>query len=246
MYVTLQSWSQSSISPSNKGGQFVTKFEPPLQLPGHGQYEVALTACHYPRDQVDNISDGRFIYILPKSGKKKRRFPTEIPPSTYDTLDAVIRKVKAKISSSGMNVEITYDKTSKKVTIDIPAGGSLQLGHQLAIVFGFRLPTEQNTGYVDLNEETQTSPYDYQLNANFQRLHVLTNIVEHEYFGNVMAPVLRTFSRDESGDFYRNQYKKVKSNTIDEIRIEIRNDAGDIADFNGEGVVGVLHFRLCL
>ena len=131
-YVTLPSNSSMQYFPDNKTSNFVTKLSRTLQL--DGEWEVGLAKMDYPHTWY-NIRKGKNsveIYVPDKWFKE-----ISIQPGYYekvqDVIDALLKAGVANVT----DVVVSYDGTSKRVTVRHTEGTVLELRANIARMFGY-------------------------------------------------------------------------------------------------------------
>ena len=124
------------------------------------------------------------------------------------------------------------------MTLDTRYAGHVEFSEGLKLLLGFR----------DNNEGLASHKPDY--NGYITSLFVYTNIIENQFIGNAMAPVLKTVAvKGEVGEiadinYYSPQYVPVLSRSFHEIEISIKGDTGKPIPFiDGSKVIVKLHFR---
>ena len=136
-YVTLPSNSSMQYFPDNKTLNFVTKLSRTLQL--DGKWEVGLVEIVYPHTWY-NIRKGQNsveiytpnnLYLVFKTAENS------IQPGYYekvqDVIDALYKAGLANLS----DVVVSYDDTSKKVTVKCRKCAVVKLRGDIARMFGF-------------------------------------------------------------------------------------------------------------
>ena len=116
-YVTLSSYSSMQYFPDNKTSNFVTKLSRTLQL--DGEWEVGLAEIVYPHTWC-NIREGKNsveIYAPDNLYPVFKTVEYSIQPGYYekvqDVIDALYKAGLANLS----DVVLSYDDTSKRVTV---------------------------------------------------------------------------------------------------------------------------------
>ena len=132
-YVMLPSNSSMQYFPDNKTFNFVTKLSRTLQL--DGEWEVGLAEIDYPHTWY-NICEGNSSVEIYAPDKWFQVFNT-VQPGYYekvqDVIDALFKAGLANLT----DVVVTYDDTSKRVTVRCAKGAILKLRGDIARMFGF-------------------------------------------------------------------------------------------------------------
>ena len=140
------------------------------------------------------------------------------------------------------DVVLSYDDTSKRVTVKCGNRVVVKLQGDIARMFGFLNDTtiraSDEKGFTLALPETGN-----------QYFCVYTDIIKSQYHGDVVVPVLRTVTvKGEHGsyvskNFERPHYVPLNKKFFDTISINIRDEAGDLVAFEHGKVIITLHFR---
>ena len=243
-YVTLPSNSFMQYFPDNKTSNFVTKLSRTLQL--NGEWEVGLAEIVYPHTWY-NIREGKNsnsveIYAPDKLYLVFQTVEYSIQPRYYekvqDVIDALYKAGLANLS----DVVLSYDDTSKRVTVKCGRRVVVKLRGDIARMFGFL----NNTAIRASDEKGFTLALPETGNQYF---YVCTDIIKSQYHGDVVVPVLRTVTvkgkhgNYVSKNFERPHYVSLNKKIFDTISINIRDEAGDLVAFEHGKVIITLHFR---
>ena len=153
---------------------------------------------------------------------------------------------EGKNSKAGVSnltdVVLSYDDTSKRVTVKCGRRVVVKLRGDIARIFGFLNDTiiraSDEKGFTLALPETGN-----------QYFYVYTDIIKSQYHGDVVVPVLRTVTvRGEHGtyvskNFERPHYVPLNKKIFDTISINIRDKARDLVAFEHGKVIITLHFR---
>ena len=165
-----------------------------------------------------------------------------IQPEYYEkVIDVIDELCKAGLANL-TDVVLTYDDTSKRVTIRCTKGAVLELRGDVARMFGFLNNTSirvfDKKGFTVALAETGN-----------QYFYIYTDIIKSQYHGDVVVPVLRTaivkgkHGSYVSKNFERPHYVLLNKKIFDTISINIRDKAGDLVAFEHGKVIITLHFR---
>ena len=101
-----------------------------------------------------------------------------------------------------------------------------------------------------LTKRHNTATYNVDISAGINSFFIYCNIVEPQFVGNALKPLLRTVPVAEGQlgttvhkEFISPHYIGLLSREFDTIEIEVRNDFGDLIDFQFGKVIVKLHFR---
>ena len=241
-YVTLPSNSSMEYFPDNKTSNFVTKLSRTLQL--DGEWEVGLAEIDYPHIWY-NIREGKNSVEIYTSDKFYLVFKTveySIQPGYYEKVQDVIDALyKAGLANLTDGV-LSYDDTSKRVTVKCGKRAIVKLRGDIPRMFGFLNDTTIRAS----DEKGFTLAL---LETGNQYFYVYMDIIKSQYHGDVVVPVLRTITvKGEHGsyvskNFERPHYVPLKRKIFDTISINIRDEAGDLVAFEHGKVIITLHFR---
>ena len=132
----------------------------------------------------------------------------------------------------------------------VPDGNGIHIGYKI------------NTTADELMKSDETKAYYGELPADLlagkHLIFVYANIIEYQYVGDAKAPLLRVIDSKQSLEngsvcevapthrkvFSNLDYKKLLTNTIQSISIELRTETGDLAPFSGTGrILLTLQFK---
>ena len=236
-YGTLPRNSSMQYFPDNKTSNFVMKLSRTLQL--DGEWEVGLAEIDYPHTWY-NIREGKNSVEIYVPEKWAQEF--SIQPGYYEKVINVIDALHKTELANLTDVVVTYDDTSKRVTVKCVKGAVLELRGDIARMFCFlnntTIRTSDKKGFALALPETGN-----------QYFYVYTDIIKSQYHGDVVVPVLRTVTvKGEHGsyaskNFERPHYVPLNNKNFDTISINIRDEAGDLVTFEHGKVIITLHFR---
>ena len=241
-YVTLPSNSSMQYFPDNKTSNFVTKLSRTPQL--DGEWEVGLAEIVYPHTWY-NICEGKNsveIYALDNLYLVFKTAEFSIRPGYYEKVQDVIDALYKAGISSLTDAVLSYDDTSKRVTVKCGRRIAVKLRGDIAKIFGFLNDTtiraSDEKGFTLALPETGN-----------QYFYVYDDIIKSQYHGDVVVPVLRTVTvKGEHGSYVsknieRPHYVPLNKKIFDTISINIRDEAGDLVAFEHGKVIITLHFR---
>jgi hypothetical protein len=220
-YLTLPSNSSLAYFPTNTVANFRVKLAETIVLPG--QWEVALTELHYPHTW-STLRRGVQETFLYKIGSTP--YQTVVLKETqYSSIDQLTKALNAGMSKEiQTKVKFNYNRSSRKVLVDVKHGTTVWFIGELATVLGF----DQDT----LIEKKTSSPYAEYINCGFSSMYVYTDIVDAQFVGDVKVPLLRIINIEgEYGNTVHascrnSQYVPVKVNSFE--TIEAREHARNI------------------
>ena len=144
-----------------------------------------------------------------------------------DVIDALCKAGLGNLT----DVVVTYDDTSKRVTVKCVKGAILELRGDIARMFGFFNKTTIRA--FDKEGFTLALP-----ETGNQYFYVYTDIIKSQYHGDVVVPVLRIVrvkgkhGSYVSKNFERPHYVPLNKNIFDTVSINIRDEAGDLVVLN--------------
>ena len=228
--------------PDNKTSNFVTKLSRTLQL--DGEWEVGLAEIDYPHTWY-NIREGKNSVEIYAQDKLYLVFQTveySIQPGYYEKVQDVIDALFKAGLVNLTDFVLSYDDTSKRVTVKCANSAILKLQGDIARMFDFLNDTtiraSDEKGFTLALPETGN-----------QYFYVYTDIIKGQYHGDVVVLVLCTVTvkgehgRYVSKNFERPHYVPLNKKLFDMISINIRDEAGDLVAFEHGKVIITLHFR---
>ena len=207
-----------------------------------GEWEVGLAEIVYPHTWY-NIREGKNSVEINTQDNLYLVFKTaefSIQPGYYEKVQDVIDALYKAGISNLTDVVLSYDDTSKRVTVKCGRRVVVKLRGDIARMFGFLNDTtiraSDEKGFTLALPETGN-----------QYFYIYTNI-KSQYHGDVV-PVLHTVTvKGEHGSYVsknieRPHYVPLNKKIFDTISINIRDEAGDLVAFEHGKVIITLHFR---
>lgn len=233
-YLTCPSDASLNFFPQNTLSEFTVKL--PNALEFDSDVEVALTELIFPHS-FHNITEqtNSFEFDVGNGVLKKGKIPCGFYDSTLDLIKAISHNFQDKIS-------VTFNKTTKKVKVNLRKGSRLILHTGIAENLGFE-PGEIKGPIVE-------GPFAADPKLDFHLLYVYCDIVEPQIVGNVYAPLLRIVKvHGQDGEivnatFERGHYIPLARRSFDTLHIYIRTHTGRKVSFKRGKVIVKLHFRL--
>ena len=200
-YVTLPSNSSMQYFPDNKTSNFVTKLSRTLQL--DGEWEVGLAEIDYLHTWY-NIGKGKNSLEIYVPDKWARGF--SIQPGYYEKVQDVIDALRKAGPANMTDLVVTYDDTSKRVTIRCAKGAVLELQGDIARMFGFL----NNTTIRAFDKKGFTLALLETGNQYFYNIFIVhTDIIKSQYHGDVVIPVLHTVTvKGEHGSYVSKNFER--------------------------------------
>ena len=190
---------------------------------------------HYPYAKVPKFT--LYTHPLYPWSQERKQFvggPYKVPSGFYHSPEALLEKINETCHRNVLSYNSHINRF--EVTTSIGMFGNL---HQL---LGFRTKT------VDRGTIAAHPPL---LHRGIYSLYVYSNVCEYSLVGDTQVPLLRSvplksstkFGDVESTVFMNPMYIPVNKTFIDNIEIDIRDDAGEEIPFEEGRTVVVLHFR---
>ena len=166
--------------PDNKTSNFATKL---LQL--DGEWEVGLAEIDYPHTWC-NIREGKILWKFTFQMGSRRQYSALLKTGLSNTTDVVV----------------SYDDTSKRVTVRCAKGTVLELRGDIARMFGYLNNTAIRAS--DKKGFTLSSP-----ETGNQYFYVYTDIIKSQYHGDAVVPVLRTVTvKGKHGSYVSKNFER--------------------------------------
>ena len=184
-YVMLPCNSSMQYFPDNKTSNFVTKLSRTPQL--DGKWEVGLAEIVYPHTwyKIREGNNSVEIYAPDNLYLVFKTAEFSIHPGYYKKVQDVIDALYKAGISNLTDVVLSYDYTSKRVTVKCGRHAIVTLQGDIARMFGF------------LNHTTIRAPDEKGFTlalpeSGNQYFYIYTNIIKSQYHGDVVVLVLRT------------------------------------------------------
>ena len=150
-----------------------------------GDWEVALTEIHYPHswNNVQGNFENRFY--LRNQELDGMWEALIVPPGHYSSVADVIIKINEVVSSNGRfkdEVQLSFDTLNRKVTVHLQNKVEVYFS-DIGQMLGF-LPKE-------VISKTSTAEREADLDHSFHDLYVYCDIIQPQYVGDALAPILR-------------------------------------------------------
>ena len=221
---------------------FFTKLPRTLQL--DGEWEVGLAEIVYPRTWY-NIREGKNSVEIYAPDNLYLVFKTveySIQPGYYEKVQDVIDALYKAGLNNLTDVVLSYDDTSKRVTVKCGNCVVVKLRGDIARMFGFLNDTTIRAS----DEKTFTLALPKTGNQYF---YIYTDIIKSQYHCDDVVHVLHTVTvKGEHGSYVSKNFERphhvpLNKNIFDSIIINIRDEAGDLVAFEHGKVIITLHFR---
>ena len=192
-----------------------------------GDWEVALTKIHYPHgwnNVQGNFGNRFFLRNQELSGVWEALI---IPPGHYSSIEDILSRMKGLIENvKRFNDDVTfsYDTFTRKVTVQLQNNEELFFGN-IGYLLGFSLE--------EIISNTSTAKRQVDLEYGFQDLFIYYDIIQSQYVGDALAPLLRIVPVEgkvgerESKSFLRPQCLPVSRKQFETVKVDIKTDTGE-------------------
>ena len=184
-------------------------------------------------------------------------------PGTFDTVRQLLATIKRTVGLPNFSFREIKSSGKFEIVFGKYEGITFPRDEIPSIICFKGTPDERGThiGYkmdaiankLMKKDDTKAFMVDFpaDLCAGKHLIFIYTNIIEHQYVGDAKAPLLRVIDskqRLKNGSvcelepthriiFLNLDYKKLLSNTIQSISIELRTETGQLVPFSGTGKV---------
>ena len=226
--------------PNNKLSTYTTKLHTPLRL--QGEWEVSLVEINYPRTWY-NIS-GDTAKIKYKGKSTDRVHTVSLTPGYYEDEHEILTELRTIIPGSAQRQINLYVKAqSRKFVINLTHGATIEFHDSLARMLGLEV-----SGTISKNT---VGSFPIDIHRGFYTFYVYSDLVNAQYVGDSLSPLLRTVDVDHSEiggmvcrTYNSPHYLPIKNKYIETIKVDIRRDIGELVPFESGQVICKLHFRL--
>ena len=208
-----------------------------------GDWEVALTEIHYPHSWNNVQENFKNRFYLRNQEFSEVWEALIIPPGHYSSVVDVITKINEVISANDRfkdEMQLSLDTLNRKVTVHLRNKTEVYFSN-----IGQMLGFSPNT----VISITSTAERAVDLEHGFHDLYVYCDIIQSQYVGDALVPVLRIVpveGKDGEGiskSFIRPQYLSVSRKQFETIEVNIKRDTGEFVPFEFGRVLLTLHFR---
>ena len=170
-------------------------------------------------------------------------YTLRVKPKYYHTIEEVIAAMDKRLLTN-FHIRISYDSSTRRVTITAGKKGRIKLRHDLARVLGFDHDTL-------IRGTTQVGSYLATPSGGFTAMYVYTDIIQEQFVGDYNATLLRTIPIQgrkhgesiNSNIFNKIYYMPVSKRLINTIEIKLADDGGQPIAFTEGKEIVVLRFR---
>ena len=259
-YLTLPSDSSMDIYGDNKISSFCVSLSNPLELDSN-LWEVGIVELIYPNLFV-NIRQGRnSIEETRYRNAREIRREIKLVPGYYSNVQKIVDHLNTTLKHSkspddylyGANSEnddgvvdniFEYNEILQKTVVNMHHGCSIKFGKSdIAKILGF------TPNKVLIANKGTISEFPSLIKNGLNLLYIYSDIAKPHAVGDSNAPLLRVVPlRGEYGEhishkFERPMFFPISKNNIDNIKLDLRSENGDLFPFLAGKVVVTLIFR---
>ena len=245
-YVTLPSNSSMNIFPDNTLTKFTTKLKSPLHL--QGGYEVALTEIMFSINWTYRKDASIFVRELVKEGTKGRIESFEVKFYSYENVGELFMTINDYMKRKNVPLIFNFNKTTYIASYTLNTPWAVEFTDGFHRELGFRVKVFQAQPTNTLQIATEKI---YENLNPINSLYVYTDIIDYQFVGDEVAPLLRVVAVENKPSFgeivnktyIAPHYLPVSRYFIETIRLDIRDDTGSRIHFGIGKIVIKLHFR---
>ena len=208
-----------------------------------GDWEVALTESHYPHSWNNvqgNFQDRFYLCDQELDGVWEHLI---VPPGHYSSVADLITKINEVVDEDDRfkdELQLSFDTLNRKVTV--------RLQNKVEVYFS---EIGQMLGFSPNNviSSRSTAERAVDLEHSFHDLYVYCDIIQSQYVGDVLVPLLRIVPVEGkdgeriSKSFTRRQYVPVGRKQFKTIEVNIKRDTGETVPLEFGRVLLTLPFR---
>jgi hypothetical protein len=259
-YITLQSDSSSLLNEQNKTSNFRNYLASTIRV-DHESYEVALVECTYTHSN-NLIQKGEILYGFSLKN-------VEFKDTSRRQLDkeTIINQQQYTATKDCQNIEELVEMLNKiapESIFKIAQNGRIEfhpdfnqiksalykivLQPKIAGILGYE-NTKEWLKYKHGNNNALIGYHRHYFQTGQSRLYVYANIIENQFIGNTMAPLLRQFNytgeheKITTKTFAQLQYINLATPEFDHIHMYIKTESGNPPPFTVGAFSATLHFR---
>ena len=266
-YVTLPSNSSEQFFGRQDPASFYTKLASPLYV-DPTLYEVGLAEIVFPRTWV-NIPDTTLSMRLDEGLPSELTYTATVRGGRYRSIPHLLKHLGHRINKTvdlheelNQTMGFEYDRVTGRVTCRVAPGFVMILPHTLGVPLGFGKsmsveiggdgPEVHSPALTKHKGSTHVGEYEGNINRLSESLMVYTDIVEPQYVGDHLVPLLRHIAQPNSttklSDVAEERFSNVHYLTlqrahIDTIHVHIADATGRKPAFRSGISIAKLHFR---
>ena len=243
----------------NTMAKFRKQLSQPLIL--DGEWQVALSSISFPSN-INNVnSNGLVVHknlgVELDASNNRSGHLRKIRKGIYSSLDQLMDELWR--IGQFKQFDFTFDKITHKLVLQFGANEGFPFeNEEVSSILGFKgIKDNSHDGYIHIGYKSHKtlnrhqSDFPVDITCGSQLIFVYIDVIEYQIIEDVRAPVIKiiqTERRLRSGSintvtpihhktFTILDYKPILSNNIQNIKVELRNEAGKLIPFNGTGKV---------
>ena len=255
--IDLISNSSMEVFGENTMAKFRNQLSQPIIL--DGEWQVALSSISFPSN-INNVnSNGLVVYknsgVELDASNNRSGHLRKIRKGIYSSLDQLMDELRR--IAQFKQFDFTFDKITHKMVLQFGANDCFSFeNEEVPSILGFKgIKDNSHDGYIHIGYKSHKtlnrhqSDFPVDITCGSQLIFVYIDVIEYQIFGDVRAPVIKiieTERRLRNGSintvtpihhktFTILDYKPILSNNIQNIKEELRNEAGKLIPFNGTG-----------
>lgn len=184
----------------------------------------------------------RFVKGSNNQSYTARPLRQKLDAGYYNSIADLVKALNTCIKKDERdNIKFTYDKKTRKVTVDVKKGRGVGFTGDIAAVLGF----EQSSWI----KKKTVGAYVADINAGFSSMFVYCNLVSDQIVGDKQVPLLRAVPVEgKYGDTitktYPNPiYRPIGTKNFETVEIDISDDSGRRVPFEYGRCICTLHLR---
>ena len=260
--VYLLSNGSMNVFPQNTLSHFSNQLSEPLQL--DGDWMVALSEITYPT-AIRNVTNGSIKYMVETTDDNSTNenavandwYDLEIPTGIYESVEAIFDKINENRPLAFHKILHSLDPQTQKIALDTTKGHNLVFPNkELPNIFGLENRSNHQSWvwvFKRQGEEEIIGDYPIDIMSGRHLMFVYIDLIDYQHVANTKAPMLRTILiknrlKDsclknihpiDHQKFGSLQYKKLLTNNISSIAVELRSENGEYLPFLGSGLVAL-------
>lgn len=259
--LTLLSNSSTELYPENSMSAFTTELSERISLTG--KWSVALSTIIYP-SAIRNVPRTNFSHITIQEESSSIFTPvgqSTFPPGLYCDVDEILEKLQDLSDPARLEWHVDEDRhlVMNFLTHSRFIFSSPEIPYMLGYDPGLNAPRSIVDKPVIGPSQGESVPLALRfenpvdITGGRNLLFIYTDIVEHQLVGNTKAALLRLLPLTQklrncklrentnvtSPSINELQFKPILTNTIPRIRIELRDEMGNMIPFMGDGRTAV-------
>ena len=263
--IDLLSNASMDVFNENTMAAFRNQLSQPIHL--QGEWQVALTSLSFPSNINNVNSGEIVVYKIsmtdPNESSNRsgqlRKIRTGIYNSWEDLVSEIVRIARLK------QFDRKFDKITQKLVLTFGENEGLSFqDNEIPSILGFKgTPDPAHSGFVHIGYKTNfengapNTPnrhfgiFPVDITCGSQLIFVYLDIIEYQHVGDSRAPILKIIESERrlrNGSLntvapihhktYTNlDYKRLLSNNIQSIKVELRSETGKLIPFTGIGKV---------